>query len=71
MKLYKSILTTISLWIGYLLTAQAEQKDYAELWSNPVVIGASVSDGYHRLEPIGGVESEKLSLEHYLDAAIN
>lgn len=40
------------------------------LWSNPVIVGASVSDGYDHREPIGGVKSEKLSLEHFLDEMI-
>lgn len=36
------------------------------LWENPVIIGASVSDGYDHTEPLGGPKSEALSLELHL-----
>ncbi len=38
----------------------------SELWKNPVIIGASVSDGYDHTEPFGGPKSEALSLEVHL-----
>ncbi len=41
-----------------------------DIWENPVIIGASVADGYHNSEPIGGPKSEALSLENYLTRLI-
>lgn len=37
-----------------------------ELLSRPVVIGASVSDGYYHKERLGGPKSDALAIDHYL-----
>ena len=55
--------------LGLVGIVSADERAEA-LWSKPVVIGASVSDGYDRSEPIGGEKSEKLSLENYLEELI-
>ncbi len=57
-------------WTGLQGLVAADKKLGANLWSKPVIIGASVSDGYHSDEPIGGLKSEKLSLENYLEKII-
>ncbi len=59
-------MTLLFCWLGSQSSVMADKA----IWSKPVVIGASVSDGYDLSEPIGGIKSEKLSLENYLEKFI-
>ena len=70
MKLIRSLLAALSISLTISSSTLADEGSPKGLWEKPVVIGASVSDGYDHREPIGGVESEKLSLEHYLTKLI-
>lgn len=67
----KKFLAIICLWwLGLDSMVSAEDQAVEGLWSKLVVIGASVSDGYDGSEVIGGVKSEKLSLENFLEKYI-
>ena len=52
--------------LSILSSASEIVKISPDLWARPVIIGASVSDGYHHTETIGGPKSEALALDLYL-----
>jgi len=54
-------LITLIIAYGCLLNADAE-----DLFSRPVMIGASLSDGYQHTEKLGGPESDALALDLFL-----
>ncbi|MGJ8656338.1 MAG: hypothetical protein ACSHX6_07800 [Akkermansiaceae bacterium] len=41
-----------------------------EILARPVIIGASVSDGYDHTEKLGGPKSDALALDHYLQKCL-
>ena len=42
-----------------------------DIWEQPIIIGASVSDGYEHTEKLGGPKSNALALDHFLLKRIN
>lgn len=52
---------SLTLTIASLISVNAH-----DLWERPVVIGASVSDGYEHTEKLGGPKSDALALDIYL-----
>lgn len=56
---------TFYLLLGFLSITHAQ-----EILSRPVIIGASVSDGYDHVERLGGPKSDALALDIYLKKSI-
>jgi hypothetical protein len=60
------ILLSLAFIFSSLIAVNAQ-----ELWARPVVIGASVSDGYEHTERLGGPKSDALAIDHYLRHVTN
>ena len=56
----------IFLCIPFSTILSADELVDSDLWDRPVIIGASVSDGFHHTETIGGPKSENLAIDLYL-----
>lgn len=62
-----SLTSVLLICLASFLTAkEATPLTDSSLWKQPVIIGASLSNGYHHQERIGGPKSDALALDHYL-----
>ena len=62
-----SIISLLILCISTTLNAkEVAVASSTDLWERPVIIGASVSDGYHHQERLGGPKSDALAMDHFI-----
>jgi len=63
-----------NIWLSFInnedgstvSASEPTQTSESVFWERPVIIGASVSDGYHHTEVLGGPKSNSLALDVYL-----